>query len=69
MKFVSKMMMGLGVVNIILSLMQGFLTSDEYQAGFATSAREYFLLSAVIFVVGLRMFQRSKQIEQEFSRR
>lgn len=68
MKFVSKMMMGIGTVNIILSLIQGFMIPEEYQVDLAATAKEYFLLSAVIFVVGLRMFQRSKQIEQEFEK-
>jgi len=63
MKFISKMMIGIGAINILLSLMQGFLVPSEYQAGFATSARDYFLVSAVIFVVGLRMLQRSKQLD------
>lgn len=68
MKFVSKMMMAIGAVNIILSLIQGFMIPEEYQVDLAATAKEYFLLSAVIFVVGLRMFQRSKQIEQEFEK-
>ena len=63
MNFISKMMIAIGAVNVILSLMQGFLVPVEYQANFATSARDYFLISAVIFIVGLRMFQRSKQME------
>ena len=68
MKFVSNMMMAIGAVNIILSLIQGFMIPEEYQVDLAATAKEYFLLSAVIFVVGLRMFQRSKQIEQEFEK-
>lgn len=66
MKFISKMMMAIGAVNIILSLIQGFIIPEEYQVELAATAREYFLSSAVIFVVGLRMFQRANQIEQEF---
>ncbi len=63
MRFISKMMIGIGAVNVILSLMQGFLIPSEYQSGFATSARDYFLISAVIFVVGLRMLQVSRQLD------
>jgi len=66
MKFISKMMMGIGAVNIILSLIQGFVIPQEYQVDLAATAKEYFLLSAVIFTVGLRMHQRAVQIEKEF---
>ena len=63
MKFISKAMIGIGGINVLLSLMQGFLIPSEHQADFATSARDYFLVSAVIFIVGLRMLQRSKQLD------
>ena len=68
MKFISKMMIAIGTVNIILSLIQGFMIPEEYQVDLAATAREYFLLSAVIFVVGLRMLQRANQLEQEFEK-
>lgn len=68
MKFISKMMIAMGTVNIILSLIQGFMIPEEYQVDLAATAKEYFLLSAVTFVVGLRMLQRANQIEQDFKR-
>lgn len=65
MKRVSGVIMAIGAVNIILSLIQGFLIPEDLQAGFSTPAKDYFLMSAVIFVVGLRMNQNAKRLEEE----
>jgi len=65
MKRVSGVIMAIGAVNIILSLIQGFLIPEDLQADFSTPAKDYFLMSAVIFVVGLRMNQNAKRLEEE----
>lgn len=65
MKRVSGVIMAIGAVNIILSLIQGFLIPGDLQVDFSTPAKDYFLMSAVIFVVGLRMNQNAKRLEEE----
>lgn len=65
MKRVSGVIMAIGAVNIILSLIQGFLIPVDLQVDFSTPAKDYFLMSAVIFVVGLRMNQNAKRLEEE----
>ena len=65
MKRISGVIMAIGAVNIILSLIQGFAVPLEMQSEFSTTAKEYFLMSAVIFVVGLRMNQNAKRLEEE----
>lgn len=55
----------LGVINGALALMQGFLIPPEHQAEFSISAKEYFLYSFIMFALGIRMYQKSAQLEQE----
>lgn len=65
MKRVSGVIMAIGAANIILSLIQGFAIPEELQTDFATPAKDYFLISAVIFLAGLRMNQNARKVEEE----
>lgn len=63
MKRISGIIMIMGAINVTLSLLQGFLIPEELQSEFSTSARDYFLISAVTFLVGLKMNQSARRLE------
>jgi len=65
MKTVAPMFIVLGVINGAFALMQGFLISPEQQAEFSISAKEYFLYSFIMLVLGIRMHQKSLQLDKE----
>lgn len=65
MRTMAPMFVILGIINGAFALMQGFLLPPEQQAEFSISAREYFLYSFIMFALGLRMYQKSAQLEQE----
>ena len=58
------MLVILGVINGDFALMQGFLLPPEQQAEFSISAKEYFLYSFIMFALGLRMYQKAKELEE-----
>jgi len=64
-KTMAPMFIVLGVINGAFALMQGFMIPPEQQAGFSISAKEYFLYSFIMFALGLRMYQKNMQLEQE----
>jgi len=65
MRTIAPMFVILGVINGAFALMQGFLLPPEQQAEFSISAREYFLYSFIMLVLGIRMYQKSSQLEQD----
>ena len=65
MKTIAPMFIILGVINGAFALIQGFLLPPEQQAEFSISAKEYFLYSFIMLALGIRMYQKSAQLEQE----
>jgi len=64
MRTMAPMLVILGVINGSFALMQGFFLPPEQQAEFSISAKEYFLYSFIMFALGLRMYQKAKELEE-----
>ena len=58
-----KMLMSIGLVNMILAVLTGFFMPVEYHSQLAFDPRDYFVIAFVGFAVGLRIYQHSKKNE------